>query len=135
MDSPKVAKRNWNPEEQLDELMLEFQFDQGDAAATTARLLREHALVAAESIAHLSAHAGNERVRLQASVFIVERVLESRLDNDLKLQQSQIALIGQALTATIRGLGLRFDFDPDSPVVKSIAHEALSALAGKELGE
>jgi hypothetical protein len=128
-DTPRVAKKEWNPEAQLEDLMLESQFDAGDAAATTARLLREHALVAAESIAHLSAHAHNERVRLQAAQYIVERVLDSALDHDIVMQRAQIKLIGQAMQGVVRALGMRYQFDPDAPEVKMIAQETMLALA------
>lgn len=128
-DTPRVADKQWNPEAMLDELMLEAQYDGGDAAASVSRRLREHALVAAESIAHLASHAGNERVRFQASQYIVEKVLEGSFDADRRLEQAQIQLFGQALAMVVRSLGLKFNFDPDAPEVKTIAHETLLELA------
>jgi hypothetical protein len=131
VDNVKVAPAVWNPKELISQLMLESQYDGGDSAATTARLLREHSLVAAESIAHLAAHAHNERVRMQAAQYIVDRVLNSALDHDLRLRQEQVAMVGQALASVVRGLGHRFDFDPESIEVKTLAHEALHAIAAK----
>jgi hypothetical protein len=110
--------------------MLEFTYDDGDSAAVVSRLLREHALIAAESVAHLSVHARNERVRMQAATYIIDKVLSGRLDADIKLAQAQVGIVGQALTGVVRALGLRFGFDPDDPAVKAVAQETLVSLAG-----
>lgn len=131
-DTQIVAKREWNPEAQLEELMLEVKFDDGNAQASVARRLRQHAMTAAESIAHLAAYANNERVRLQAASYIVDRVLTDKLGHDLELQQEMIAMVGQALNGVVRQLGLRYDFDPDSTEVRTIAFEAMMALAGTD---
>src|ERR1700747_428235 len=128
-DHPRVSSKVWDPEAKLADLMLEAQVDDFDAAASVSRLLRENALVAAESIAHPSAHAHNERVRFQASQYIIDRVLGGGFEADLKLQQLQINLVGKALYSVVRALGLRFDFDPDDPVVKGIAQETMLMLA------
>jgi len=128
-DNIRVAKRDWKPEELLEELKLELQFDSNDAASATARLLRETALPAAQSIAHLALYAGNERVRFQSAQFVVDRTLNMAFDHDLKLQQAQIALVGQVMHGVIRALGLKFGFDPDSPEVKQVAYEKILELA------
>jgi hypothetical protein len=128
-DNARVANKSWDPEAQLNDLMLEMQFDDGNAAASSARMLREHALQAASSIAHLSAHAGNERVRMQASAYILDKVLNDSLDHDHRLHQELVTMVGSALASVVRALGVRYNFDPDSPEVKSIAHECMVALA------
>jgi len=129
MDAPRVPTRDWNPEKMINELMLESQFDGGDAAASASRLLREHALVAAQSIAHLAAYGHNERVRFQAASYIVDRVLGGRLEDDIKLQQAQIKLVGQTLSSVVRALGMKFNFDPDAQEVRVVTNEAIMAVS------
>lgn len=133
MDAQRVPKQEWKPREMLDELLLEAQFDGGDAAAATSRLLREHALAAASSIAHLAVYGGNERVRLMAAEYIVDKVLQGGLNEDVKLFQEQQQLVGQALFLVVKALGQHFGFDPQDPVVKGIAHKSLITIGeGKE---
>ena len=111
-------------------MVFEAQMDGGDAGAATSRILREHAILAAQSIAHLAAYAQTERIRLQASQYIVDRVLGSGLDLDIRLQQEQTRIVGQALYAAVRALGLRYGFDPDDPAVRTLAHDTLLELSG-----
>lgn len=134
-DEARVPEAIWNPREALQSLVFEAQMDGGDAAAATARILREHAILAVQSIAHLAAYAQTERVRLQASQYIVDRVLDEGLDADVKLQQQQVRMIGQALYAAVRALGLRFGFDPDAPEVRALAHETIITLASSTESE
>lgn len=129
MDEPRVPAANWNPREALQSLVFEAQMDGGDAAAASARILREHAILAAQSICHLSAYAQTERIRLQASQYIVDRVLGSELDHDIRLQQEQARQVGAAMYSAIRALGLHFGFDPDDSHVREVAHDTLITLA------
>jgi hypothetical protein len=128
MDTPRVPQERWNPKEALQGLVFEAQMDGGDAGAATSRILREHAILAAQSICHLSAYAQTERIRLQASQYIVDRVLGSELDLDLRLAREQARQVGQAMYATIRALGLRYNFDPESPEARAVAHDTLAQL-------
>jgi hypothetical protein len=128
VDEPRVPEAHWNPREALQSLVFEVQMADGDAGAATSRILREHAVLAAQSICHLSAFAQAERVRLSASQYIVDRVLGSGLDLDIQLQQEQTKQVGQALYAAVRALGLRFGFNPDDPNVREVAHDALIEL-------
>ena len=130
-DSVRVPDREWDPKASLQRLMLESQLDAGDAVAAATRLLREHAVMAAQSIAHLSAYGESERVRLQASTWIIDRVLMSELDHDLQLKRDQVRVVGQALTSAIRALGLRYGFEHDSEEARQIAQEALLELAAR----
>jgi hypothetical protein len=134
MDAPRIAKKNWDPDSMLDEIMLESQYDQHDAAASVARRLREHGMIAAESMAHLATHAGNEKVRMDASKYIIEKVLTGGFDHDRRLEEAQKQIMGQAMYALVRALGLEFNFDPESTKVKAIAHETILAVAAGELG-
>jgi|SRR5215472_15025667 len=124
-DVPRVPERDWSPREALQSLVFEAQMDDGNVVAATARVLREHALLAATSIAHLAAYSANDRVRLQAAEFIVEKTLDAQLDHDLQLQREQTRQVGHAMLQLIRTLGVRYGFDPDSPDIKVLAHEAL----------
>lgn len=128
-DEVRVPRERWDPKEALEGLVFEAQMDGGDAAASTSRLLREHALIAAQSICHLSAYASTERIRFEASRYVVDTVLASGLDADIRLQREQTKLVGQALYAAVRALGLRFGFDPDSAEVRGLAHETMVELA------
>jgi hypothetical protein len=113
----------------LDSLVFEAQLDGGDAAAATSRILREHALLAAQSICHLSAYSQNDRIRLDASRYIVDTTLEAGLDADIRLQREQTKIVGQALFSAVRALGLRYGFDPNAPDVRALAHDTLLELA------
>lgn len=126
---PRVPQEHWNPKAQLEALMFEAQMDGGDTTAATSRILREHALIAAQSICHLSAYASTERIRLQASQYIVDRVLNREAELDLQIQKEQTRAVGQALYATLRTLGLRYGFDVDDPEVRSLAHDTLVQVA------
>jgi len=128
-DEARVPEPQWNPREALDSLVFEAQLDGGDAGAATSRILREHAILAAQSICHLAAYAQTERIRLQASQYIVDRVLGAGLDLDIRLQTEQQRIVGQALYAAVRALGLRYGFDPDDPVVRTLAHDTILAIA------
>jgi hypothetical protein len=132
-DEVKVPAEAWNPKAQLEGLMFEAQLDAGDAAAATARILREHALLAAQSICHLAAYAQTERVRLEAARYVVDATLKTGLDQDIRLQQSQTKLVGQALYAAVRALGLRYGFDPDASDVRELAHDTILTLAVQHL--
>lgn len=128
-DTPRVPAKEWNPQEALQSLVFEQQMEDGNAVAATSKLLREHALLAASSIAHLAAYSSNDRVRLQAATFIVDKTLESELDADLRLAKEQAKQVGHALLMIVRTLALRYNFDPDAPEVRVLAHQALMAAS------
>jgi hypothetical protein len=135
MDTPRVPDQQWNPQQQLQELMLESQFDDHDAAATTARILREYGAVAAYSIGYLATYGGNERVRLQAATYIMDRIQNDGLDADIRLLQEQQKLVGQSLFAAIRALGQEFGFTTDDIKVRAIVHRTLISVSEKGGGE
>jgi hypothetical protein len=134
-DQPRVPRADWNPREALEGLVFEAQLDNGDAGAATSRILREHAILAAESICHLAAFAQTERIRLQASVYIVDKVLGSQLDLDVRLKAEQQRVVGQALYSAVRTLGHHYGFDADDPTVREVAHDTLLQLAAATQGE
>jgi hypothetical protein len=133
-DEPRVPQRDWDPKSALEGLIFEAQLDGGDSPAATSRILREHALIAAQSICHLAAYASTERVRLQAAEWIVERVLEERLDQDIRLAAEQQKLVGQALYGAVRALGLQFGFDPEDQMVRTVTRDAILAVATESHG-
>jgi hypothetical protein len=132
-DDVRVPNEAWDPKSALDSLVFEAQMDGGDAAAATARILREHSLLAAQSICHLAAYAQTERIRFEAARYVVEATLNTGLDQDIRLQQAQTKLVGQALYAAVRALGLRYGFDPDSSDVRELAHDTILTLAAHHL--
>lgn len=133
-DETRVPNKDWDPEAALQSLAFEAQMEQGDAAAASARLLREHAIMATQSICHLAAFAVTERIRFEAARYVVDRVLESSLDHDVRLQRAQTKVVGQALYTVVRALGLQHGFDPDSQEVRELAHDAILTFAIEEEG-
>jgi hypothetical protein len=131
VDTPKIPQKEWNPQAQLAELLLESQFDDHDAAATVSRMMREYAAVAAQSLAHLAVHSTNERVRFQAATYIVDRVLDGGIDWDIKLAEAQMKIFGQALFSAIRELGKEHGFSVEDAPVRSIVAKALIDVSEK----
>lgn len=73
---------DWIPEEALEGLAMEQSVRPEETAEViTRRLLRENAAVAALSVVHLSKHASTERLRLDASKYVLDRVL-GRIGDD-----------------------------------------------------
>lgn len=70
------SRREWVPEEALDSLVTERTMREEESEEQLARrLLRENAGIAVHSIVHVAIHGTNERSRLDASKYILERVL------------------------------------------------------------
>ena len=128
----RVPNPEWDPQVALQSLVLESHFDDGDQVQATARLLREHALMAAQSVAQLSCYAESERVRMQASTYIIDKVMAAELNHDLNLKRDQVQVVGQALYAAVRALGLRHGFRHDDAATRSIVQDALLTLAAPQ---
>jgi hypothetical protein len=68
---------NWEPTpaEKAALLNAEMDLDDGDTAVTARRLFKENAPTAALSIIRMATHGSTERIKLDASKYILERVL------------------------------------------------------------
>jgi hypothetical protein len=68
---------NWEPTaaEKAALLDAEMDLDDGDTAVTARRLFKENAPTAALSIIRMATHGSTERIKLDASKYILERVL------------------------------------------------------------
>jgi hypothetical protein len=97
--------------------------------AASARVLREHALLAAQAICDLAVYSESERIRYQAATYIVDRVLDSQVDHDLRLSSAQARQVGHAVQLMVRTLGMKYGFDYESPEVRTLATEALVAAS------
>ena len=72
---PQVSS-DWVADDALANLSMERQIHPEESVEDTARrLFRENSSVAALSIIHLSRHASTERIRLDASKYVLDRVL------------------------------------------------------------
>lgn len=66
----------WVPEDAIEALSMERAASPSESLENlTARLFRENAPAAAMSIVHTALHGANERTRLDASKYVVERLL------------------------------------------------------------
>lgn len=76
MSSNSANSREWVSDDALASLATERQLHEDETEEGTARrLMRENVGVATLSIIHLATHGSNDRLRLDASKYIVERVL------------------------------------------------------------
>jgi hypothetical protein len=68
---------NWEPSKEDIAALTnsELAFDDGDHAATARRLFKENAPTAALSIIRMATHGSTERIKLDASKYVLERVL------------------------------------------------------------
>jgi hypothetical protein len=74
-------------------------------------------------------YSESERIRYQAATYIVDRVLDSQVDHDLKLTAQQSRQVGHAVQLMVRTLGLKYGFDHESAEVRELATEALVAAS------
>ena len=66
----------WVPDKVLQSIIDERMMDPTlDVEAQTKQALKDSAVIAAKSIGYLSVHSANERIRLEASKYIVEQVI------------------------------------------------------------
>jgi hypothetical protein len=125
----RVPDPNWDPMAALQTLVLESALDDHDARATTARLLREHALISAASISHLAVHATSERVRLTAAQYVVDRALQQTPDAEpTYIRDEQVRQVGNAIQSVVRTLSHRYGFDAQGADVLATVHTALSGI-------
>lgn len=69
---------NWDPETALRDLKdpIEVSLYDGESPADTARrILKENAPLVAKSLVYLAVNSPNERVRLQAGIYVMDRNL------------------------------------------------------------
>jgi hypothetical protein len=72
----EVEDSEWLPKSAIEGLALEEQTHPGESEESRARrLFRENSPAAALSITHMAMHGSNERIRLDASKYVIERVL------------------------------------------------------------
>jgi hypothetical protein len=74
--------REWDPDQALADLVDESALDDGDHHAAAERIFREHATVAAKAICHMAVHCSNDRLRLDAAKYVVDRNLGRIGDTD-----------------------------------------------------
>jgi len=74
--------KEWDPEHALAGLTAERALDDGDDLAASERIFAENAVPAALSLVHLAVHSSNERIRLEASKYVVDRNLGRIGDTD-----------------------------------------------------
>jgi hypothetical protein len=131
----RLMPEGWDPHEALKQIVEEERLGAGSETASdnqiaaTSRLLREHAILSAQSLAHIAAYGESERTRLSAAKFIVEQTLNQQLEHTQRIHAAQIQQVGRALSAAIRELGLRYGFDPQSDEVRRIARDAMTQVA------
>lgn len=74
--------KEWDPDTALNALTAERLLDDGDDVSAAERIFKENAVPAALSIAHLAVHSPNERIRLAAAQYVVDRNLGRIGDTD-----------------------------------------------------
>jgi hypothetical protein len=74
--------KEWDAEEALQNLTAERMLDDGDDLAASERIFAENAVGASLSIVHIALYSSNERLRLDASRYIVDRNLGRIGDTD-----------------------------------------------------
>jgi hypothetical protein len=67
--------KEWNPDQAINDLTAERDLDGGNDLVASERIFSENAIPAALSIAHMAIHSGNERIRLEAAKYVVDRNL------------------------------------------------------------
>lgn len=68
--------KNWDPDEALDFLKMEREvMSDGTIEDTARRLFRENLVPATQAICHLAIYGLNEKLRLEAAKYVVERVM------------------------------------------------------------
>ena len=73
---PSSDNKEWVTDDALAGLALERHLHpEEDEEATSRRLLRENVAIATQSLIHLAVHGSSDRLRLDASKYIIERVL------------------------------------------------------------
>lgn len=72
----------WVPDDAVAALAMERTFHNETPAVMARRLFQENAANAAAAICHIAVHGTNERIRLDAAKYVVERVL-GRVGDDI----------------------------------------------------
>jgi hypothetical protein len=84
-----ISDEEWIPEASLAAIAMEQQVHPDESSeAMTRRLFRENSAAATASIVHIALHGSNERLRLDASKYVVERVL-GRVGEDKGTDEEQ----------------------------------------------
>lgn len=85
------AQKAWDPEDAVRALSAESEImDQGDLAATARKLMEEALPVAVLSVIHIATNSANEKLRFDASKYLVERGLGPVKDGSLKPKDDPI---------------------------------------------
>jgi len=74
--------KEWDPDERLQELTAERLLNDGDDLAGSERIFAENAIPAALAITHMAVFSDNERIRLEAAKYVVDRNLGRIGDTD-----------------------------------------------------
>lgn len=73
----------WNPAEMLEGLMLESQaLGIGNPVETATNIIKDGAPAAARSIMHMAVHSKDERVRLRAAIYVMDKATVGRMVED-----------------------------------------------------
>ena len=72
----------WDADSKLSDLSMEIALDNGDQVKTASRIFLENTAVAAQSIVHTALYSHNERLRLDAAKYVVERSMGKIGDTD-----------------------------------------------------
>lgn len=71
-----MSSDEWVPDDALENMIMEREYHPGETAPKTSkRLMEENAPVVAQSMIHLALHSQNERTRLDAGKYILDRVM------------------------------------------------------------
>jgi hypothetical protein len=70
-----MRMKEWDPDERIESLKLEANVMEYDPITQARKIFTENAAMAAASIVHLAAYAGNESTRFRAATYITDRVL------------------------------------------------------------
>lgn len=92
---------NWDPEAALRSLVTETQVMDGESPEQTMmRLFKENGPIAALSICQISQHSPNERLRLDASKYVMDRVLGRIGDADTTIESDPLEDLLSKILAT-----------------------------------
>lgn len=72
----------WDPDARLESLAQELDLHDGDQKVTAEAIFKENLALAAQSISHIALYSLNDKTRLDAAKYVVERNLGRIQDSD-----------------------------------------------------
>lgn len=117
----------WLPDRAFENATMESNYRPDEPPEQTARrLLIENVAAIALSMVHLATHSQSERIRLNASQYVLERVFADTAGQGSAISQDdQVRLMGQVLTNVVKDLG----HDPKDTHVRERVRSALAAVS------